>query len=218
MKRSASLWISHVCTVLFGIGSVWVICQQPAGQSVSWYLSFFLFCVVALAITLQEVPSPEALTRREIYRLWSVVAVVNLTACVIAKLVTASPLWTERDKLNFGIYGTATLVVIVTARLTGKKLTDPLVKGWVAFALKDIPQGFLAWLGGQHPEVLPIFITIVVGLVTIFLRLIQFGNPFQLLNWSREKQGLALAEYFNFLTWLAVGVVWAVHYFTLRGR
>ncbi|HSX42259.1 MAG TPA: hypothetical protein VLE93_02815 [Candidatus Saccharimonadales bacterium] len=213
MKRSALLWLSHVCTVLFGIGSVWVICQQPAGQSVSWYLSFFLFCVVALAITVQETPSPETLTRREVYRLWSIVAAVNLTACVTAKLVTSSPLWTEKDKLNFGIYGTATLVVVVAAWLTGKKLTDPLVRGWCAFALKDIPQGFLAWLGSHDPKVLPIILTIVVGLVTILLRLIQFGNPLQLLNWTREKQSLALAEYFNFISWAAVGVVWTVHYF-----
>jgi len=201
--------------VLFGIGSVWVISQQPAGQSVSWYLSFWLFCVVALAITVQEInlnPSSEAYERREIYWLWSIVATVNITACFTGKVLSASALWTAKDNLNFSIYAIATTIVVGNAFVTRKPLTDAVVRGWIGFALKAIPQFYLAWLMLDQPSAAPGIVAIGAGLVTITLRLIRLGNPLGMTSWNRQKKGLAIAEYPNFISWTLVGVIWLVHF------
>ncbi len=214
MKRSALLWLSHSCTVLFCIGSIWAIHQQPAGQSVSWYLSFFLFCIVALAITLQEIklgPSSEASERREIYGLWSIVATVNIGYCIFSKITSKSSFWTEKDDLNFKIYAIATIVVICIALLVRKPLTDAVVRGWIGFALKAIPQFFLAWLMFGQPTASPSLLALVAGLITIALRLIRLGNPLKWVDWNRQKKGLAVAEYFNFVSWASIGVIWLIH-------
>jgi len=215
LKRSLLVWISDICTVLFGIGQLYAISQQPAGQSVSWYLSFWLFCVVALAISVQEHklhPSDGARDRRWAYTLWSIVATINLIVSLAAKWFVASPLWKASDTLNSSIYGSTALVVVIVAALLRQPLHNPFVRGWLGFALKDGPQFFLAWLATQHPDVLPALLAIGAGLTTISVRLKMLGNPIHWKEWNPQQKGLAIAEYPNFISWASVGIVWLTYH------
>jgi len=193
--------------VLFGVGQVWQITNLPAKQSVSWYLSFFLFVLFALMIASHEcknTPSSSALERRWAYRLWLVVACINLGYSVIMKALVRAEIWATNDWINLSIFTCAFAISVSIALGKRLALTDSVSRGMFALSLKAIPQWWLAWVIVQTPGSAPSNLAILAGLITIAVRITMLGNP---ITWNRDQKGLALAEYSNFLSWGSVAVV-----------
>jgi hypothetical protein len=117
-------------------------------------------------------------------------------------------LWDIKDTLTAAVVGSAVLLTWLQARRLGLKITDPLVSGFLAVWFVGLPQITLTYkvfsvggaglAGGM----------ILAGHIGIMTRLGQLWFAIREAGWDRNRQGAALSEIANEVTWLLVTLAW----------
>jgi hypothetical protein len=217
-ERPILLWISDIATVVYCTGQALWSYHLTEGQKLSSYLTFWLFTLLGLWLASIDCSKKDTLKARETrwtYRLWVIGSGLDLALLLYLKVVKGYQIWLPIDTLNLSLaFGSAALMVTIGLVIGRKTIfNDPFVKGWVAVALKSLPQFVLAGMMLFIPKASPHWAAIIAGLITIAIRLKVLHSTARKERWTPERRGLQIAEWFNLISWTCVAIVavgWAI--------
>ncbi len=132
-----------------------------------------------------------------------------LGACVLVAAGTNPAYrWNTKDTTTLVTAAALTIVVLLMSAARRLPLNDPMVEASFAIAYKSVPQTLLAWKflaeGGSG---LP-GLAVVVGHITILIRLGQIYFIVKKAGWDRNRVWLAVSETANELSWVIATIAW----------
>lgn len=134
------------------------------------------------------------------YLVW----MVTLLAVVIAVAANAEYRWTVQDTVTFAV----TTVLVIAIAVLRRPLRDPMKLAFFAIACKSVPQLLLVWsVLDQGGSGIPVA-ALLVGHLTILIRLGQIYFIVREAGWERNRLWLAVSESAAELTWIAVTLAW----------
>ncbi len=177
------------------------------GVKISWLASWLAFLVINLALTIRaHFSQPSRVTLQTVltYSAWT----LAIASCLALLLWKGTERWDGKDTTTAVMLGLGVLVTWLAARHRGLPLTDPLVHGWLGVCFIGLPQLTLAYkiftvggaglAGGM----------LLAGHIGITTRLGQLWFAIREAGWDRNRQGAALSEIANEITWLLVTLAW----------
>lgn len=151
---------------------------------------------------------PSRITRQAVfvYVLWMVLC----ATLVIVALANDPSAWDRSETTISVIAALSAIIVIVVALLKGLSLSNPMVRSWLAIALKAAPQVAQAHklfiVGGTGLAGL----AIVGGHMTMLTRIGQLVFSIREASWDKNRWASFWSEMANWLTWVLVTIVWFV--------
>ncbi|MDP6574932.1 MAG: hypothetical protein QF755_00350 [Candidatus Peribacteraceae bacterium] len=201
--------IQFVCIAVFGYAQFCRMLRTTQGVSITWYLTFggFLLLNLLLMFRANQVKSSRT-TRQAIvsYAFLTIVVIVHVTTILFKGYV-----WDGNDTCTTFLSGLLITVIVIVARRCNLKITDAMVKGWIAVSLRTAPQFIMAykiWTVGGDGIAGAILIT---GHVTVLSRLGQVLYSLKEASWDRNRIATAMSEIANELSWTLVTVAWFVN-------
>lgn len=179
------------------------------GVSLTWLVFWGIFLLINLSLSIRANElQPSRITRQTVwtYATWTAVMITTTGIYLFGDgiLWTAIDTWTALIALA-GIAGT-----LHVGRRHALGVTDPLVRGYLAVFFKGVPQltlaGNIFLVGGSG---LSLF-AIVIGHLTVCSRLGQIIMSLREAGWDRNRQGSAISEIANEISWITVTVVWLI--------
>lgn len=194
--------------VLICGGQFFRFLETTEGQS----FSAILLIQVALAFNLWlAVPTHrEAKSRLSSQVVWSlsVWSVLNLSN-IFAVLISQVPYqWSVIDAITLAITGCGVLVLVFAIWYKNLPLADPLVKGVVALSCRMAPWVLMAYKIEVEGNAGVPGLSVVAGLVTTGIRVIQTGLVFRFEPDNRSAKWLFISESGTCFSWILVSVVW----------
>ncbi len=204
------LFALQIALALISGGSEFLrLLTTAQGVSLTWLASWLIFLLINLGLTLRShrlLPSRVTTQTVLTYGAWTTV----IAACLGALLWQGTELWDGKDTLTVILVGLGLTLTGFTAYRLGLGLADPLVHAGVAACFIGLPQLILAYkiftVGGQGMAGL----MLLAGHIGICTRLGQLWFAIREAGWDRNRQGAALSESANEITWLLVTLAWLV--------
>ena len=116
--------------------------------------------------------------------------------------------WNEKDTTTLVTTVFLTLAVLLMSYLQRLSLKDPMVKGSFAIAYKSVPQVLLAWKFLAEGATGTPGLSVLLGHVTIFVRLGQIYFMVREAGWDRNRTWLAVSETANEISWIIATAAW----------
>lgn len=177
------------------------------GVNVMMFIAFEVFIVLNLAITIglhRKQATRVTYQLLATYLLWFVAMGMNVGAV----LWRGDYQWGKNDLLTGAMAGSGVVATMAIAYHKGLGITDPIIKGWLAFCFKAVPQVMLGVKimaeGGRGLPAAAVW----MGHITIIARLCQIGIAVREGGWNRSTKGLAISEATNELSWVIVTIIW----------
>ncbi len=150
--------------------------------------------------------SPSRVTRQTIatYAIWFVL----ISAIIGAAATNPAYRWNERETTQLLTAAVLTVIVLVATAIQRRKLSDPMVKASFAIAYKSVPQALLAWKFLAEGASGTPGLSVVVGHLTILIRLGQIYFMVREAGWDRNRIWLAVSETVNELSWVVATAAW----------
>jgi hypothetical protein len=180
--------------------------QSISGVSITWFGLWLIFLLINLFLSMAALRHDRNRISKQTFVLYFV-WVIAMTF-VFAFLLWQGAAWTKVDTVTAMITISGSIAAIFIARIKHVPITDPMVQASFAVLCKAVPQLTLAWMiiefGGEgiSPYV------VVLGHITISLRLTQLWYASLEGGWARNRRGIAIGEVSNELTWIIATVVW----------
>lgn len=214
MFISRKTWLADLLFVLQIIGAS-VFCGAYAlrattdvtGSSIVQFslVGAFLFFCLTLSIGAYQT-KPDRATKQGIvtYVVW----LVLLFVVIGTTLSNEEYRWNDKETamLVMGLVLTGTVLVIGITSHT--RVTDPMMRGLFAIAFKAVPQVLLAWKFLAEGASGTPTASIIVGHITILIRLGQIYFMVRASGWDRNRKWLALSEISNEVSWIITTMVW----------
>jgi hypothetical protein len=152
--------------------------------------------------------APSRLTRQAIatYVIWFVL----ILAIISAAWTNPAYRWNEKDTATLVTAVLLTVAVIVVSYIRHLQIKDPMVKAFFAIAYKSVPQVLLAWKFLAEGASGTPGLSIIVGHVTILIRLGQIYFMVREAGWDRNRIWLAISEIANEVSWMVATIAWCV--------
>lgn len=168
---------------------------------VATYLLFHL----ALGIGAHRA-APSRVTRQAIftYAFWFVLIV----AIIGAAGTNPAYRWNEKETTQLLTAAVLTIAVLIVSAIQDRKMSDPMVKALFAIAYKSVPQVLLAWKFLAEGASGTPGLSVVVGHLTILIRLGQIYFMVKEAGWDRNRIWLAVSETLNEASWIIASAVW----------
>jgi hypothetical protein len=200
-------WTQMVAAVLFGVRQVSKMTVSVEGLTITSFACNLTFCILNLVLALRAhkvQPSKETSRAKWIY----ITGIFNYSALVMMMVMVAPRLWDYRDTITMGVVLIGAALVLIRFNF---QVAQPMVRGWLALALKGLPQIILAWKvwtdGGDGLD--PVMV-VVFHYLTLS-RLFQIWIIVREAGWDKNRIALATSEIGNELTWCLVTIAWLVH-------
>ncbi|MBI2065046.1 MAG: hypothetical protein HYT62_03285 [Candidatus Yanofskybacteria bacterium] len=150
--------------------------------------------------------SPSRVTRQTIatYAIWFVL----ISAIISAAATNPAYRWNERETTQLLTAAVLTVIVLAATAIQRRKLSDPMVKASFAIAYKSVPQVLLAWKFLAEGASGTPGLSVVVGHLTILIRLGQIYFMVREAGWDRNRVWLAVSETVNELSWVVATAAW----------
>jgi magnesium-transporting ATPase (P-type) len=150
--------------------------------------------------------SPSRITRQAIftYTLWFVL----ISAVFIVTGTNAAYRWNDKETAQLLTASILTVIVLATAIVQHKKLSDPMAKGLFAIAYKSVPQLLLAWKFVAEGASGTPGLSVIMGHFTILIRLGQIYFMVREAGWDRNRIWLATSETLNEISWIIASTAW----------
>ncbi len=203
-----AFFILQLILALISGGSQFVrLLTTAQGVNVSWLASWLTFLLINLTLTLRaHLSRPSRVTLQTVltYAAWTTVIAADLGVM----LWMGREVWDAKDTLTGAMVAGGVLLTVLWGRLRGLHLTDPLVSGLFAVCFIGLPQLTLAYKifteGGQGMA----GAMLLAGHIGITTRLGQLWFAIREAGWDRNRQGAALSEIANEVTWILVTAAW----------
>lgn len=179
------------------------------GVNVSQFtlVATYLTLHLALGIAAHRA-APSRVTRQAVatYAIWFIM----MLAIVIAVWTNADYHWSIHDTTTMMIAGAMTILVLVVGSFYRLSLVDPAIKALLAIAYKSAPQVLLAWkIMAEGGSGIPA-VSVVVGHLTILIRLGQIWFMVRESGLDRNRTWLAISETANEVSWIVATIAWLV--------
>ncbi len=199
---------------VFGFVSAFVWCGAQIlrayttleGASLAQYISFVLSFALGFSLALssrKENPGRIINQQLWLFGAWTVCGLVLLSV-----VATLDYRWTRGDTVSSLITAVGVVFTAVWATKRGLGIKSPMIRAWLSIFLKPVPQFLLVHKvfveGGAGITV----IAIVIGNVSIAMRLIPLIISAKTEGADKNKKWLIIAETTNQISWLAVTAVW----------
>ncbi len=206
------LFVLQLALALVSGGSEFLrLLTTSQGVNLTWLASWLIFLLINLALIIRAHrlrPSRVTLQTVLTYAAWTTV----IAACLGAMLWQGTELWDGKDTLTVSLVALGLTITGFIACRLGLGLTDPLVHAGLAACFIGLPQLILAYkiftVGGEGMAGL----MLLAGHIGICTRLGQLWFAIREAGWDRNRQGAALSESANEITWLLVTLAWLIRY------
>jgi hypothetical protein len=197
-------WIQVILALIFGGGQIFhMLTVSTVGVSTTFFGAWAVFTIFNLYLSFQAhsvQPSRATAQALSVYVLWILITTSNLGVLVFVGGLT----WTIVDTIS-----AATIVLGIAVIMGKREFKDPITKGLLAALFKGITHlalGAGIYLYGAEGVSL---LTLVVGHITINIRLGQIWYSIREAGWDRNRRGSFLSEAISEATWIATTAVWA---------
>lgn len=207
---SDALFVTQIiCAFIMGGTQFFRLIVTTQGQLLAMFVTMeaYLFLHLALALNAHRA-LPSRVTRQSIaiYATWLVV----LTADLFAFFVHSPVPWFDNDTRLIQLVLLGVVVLGAYVAVARVPMFDPMIKSVLAMLCKSLPQFLVVyevWLkgGAGIPG-----IAVVVGNITIIIRIAQVSVSVYEAGWERNRVWLLASEVMNDLSWAAVSVVWLI--------
>lgn len=202
-----ALFIIQIVGALLLGGSQFVrFLETTQGQLLSMFLLMQIYLGLHLVLALRAHQAQASRITAQavaIYATWSVLLATN-----IAAFITHGFVWKENDTRLVIIIATGAAFLVLGAHITRVAWGDPMLKSLFAMLCKAVPQFVMAFeiarVGGAG---LP-GLAMVVGNITIILRIVQVALSVREAGWERNRAWLLASEVVNEASWAVVSIVW----------
>jgi hypothetical protein len=197
-----------IAASVFVASQLSVMRESISGVSITWFGLWLVFLLINLFLSIAPLRRDRNRVSKQTFVLY--LAWVIAMAFVFAFLLWQGAAWTKIDTVTAMITVMGSIASIVVARIKHLPITDPMVQASFAVLCKSVPQLTLVWMiikyggDGISPYV------VVLGHVTISLRLAQLWYASLEGGWDRNRKGIAIGELSNELTWIVATVVWFI--------
>ena len=183
--------------------------ETVQGVALCEFILIIVFALINLWLaTGANRASPSRLGRQLVftYAFWSVL----VSGSIITALANGYT-WKGSDTSAIGAAVLLGIIGVFIARVVwGHGLTDPMVRGYFALVFKAWPQIVLAWvIATEGNRGLPLT-ALVVGHVTILIRITQIWMSIRESGMDRNRRAALMSELGNELSWVAVTISWAI--------
>jgi len=213
LRRLGSMWFTDflfyfqlVAASIFVLSQLSTMRESIAGVSITWFGLWLVFLLINLWLSIEPFRRDRDRVSRQTFAMY--LAWTLAMAFVFLFLLKQGAIWTMIDTVTALITLAGSIASIFIAQLKRISITDPMIQASFAVLCKAVPQLTLAWMivefggGGISPYV------VILGHVTISLRLTQLWYASIENGWDRNRRAIAIGEISNELTWLVVTVVW----------
>ena len=201
--------VQIICAFVFAGAYFWRSLHDVTGSSVAQFGLAVAYLVFHLLLGLgAHRVAPSRVTRQAIttYGIW----LFLVTAVGVATATNATYVWNKKDTTTLATAGVLTLVVLVLSHAQRLSPKDPMVKAWFAIAYKSVPQVLLAWKFLAEGASGTPGLSVVVGHLTILIRLGQIYFMVREAGWDRNRVWLAVSEGANELSWIVATAAWVL--------
>jgi hypothetical protein len=203
-----AFFVLQLVLCLISGGSQFVrLLTTSQGVNVSWLASWLAFLLINLGLTVRAhrlQPSRVTLQTVLTYSAWT----LAIAGCLALLLYQGTEVWDGKDTATTIMVSLGVLTTWLAARRRGLSLADPLVHGWFGVCFIALPQLTLTYkiftvggaglAGGM----------LLAGHIGITTRLGQLWFAIREAGWDKNRQGAALSELANEITWLLVTLAW----------
>jgi len=199
-------WTQMAAAIIFGVAQVIRMTSSVEGLTLTVFIFNLTFTALNLVLALrahQEQASRETKRARWIY----VMGTITYSSFIAVMLFKADTLWDQRDTIAATAVFIGASIVLIRYRF---KIAKPMVRGWLALAMKSIPQLILAWKvwnvggAGLSPTMVVIFHYLTLS------RLFQITIIVREAGWDKNRVALAVSETGNELSWIIVTIAWLI--------
>lgn len=195
-----------VAASVFVASQLSVMRQSISGVSITWFGLWLIFLSINLFLSIAPLRRDRNRISKQTFFLYLVWVIAMAVA--FAFLLWQGAAWTKIDTVTAMITSIGSIAAVGIARINHLPITDPMVQASFAVLCKAVPQLTLVWMiieyggDGISPYV------VVLGHITISLRLTQLWYASLEGGWDRNRRGIAIGEISNELTWIIATVVW----------
>ncbi len=209
-KFSADVFfgIQIIFALIFGLYQAYQLTISTKGFNVSWFIFWYLFTIINLMLAFKAYRQKKSRVTRQIiivYGIWLVLISINLFILIQGHKF----IWNERDSIATTIIIMGLLIIFSTKYFRKNGINDPLIKGWLAFLFKSIPQFLLAYSiyvlrdgSGIH------YLTIFAGHILVLTRIGQLLFSLRENKLDKNRKGSMISEFGNELSWIMVTIFW----------
>ena len=181
--------------------------EDVHGVSIVQFILAAAFVVFNLFLSLgAHRAQPSRVTKQAVvtYAVW----IFMLSAVVFAVGTNNAYQWSIQDTVTLAAAAVLVAGTLVITWQLRRSVQDPMVLAFLAIACKAIPQLLLVWKileeGGSG---IPL-VSVLVGHVTILVRLGQIYFMVREAGWERNRTWLAVSEGAAEITWIAATIAW----------
>ena len=207
MVADLLFWVQIIGAVIFCGAYVLRLVTDVTGFSLAQFGLATAYLVFHLALGIgAHRTAPSRVTRQAIatYVVWFV-----LGSCVLVAAGTNPAYqWNDKDTTTLATGVVLTAVVIFISTIRRLSLSDPIAKASFAIAYKSVPQVLLAWKFLAEGASGTPGLSVVVGHLTILIRLGQIYFMVREAGWDRNRIWLAISGMANELSWVVATIAW----------
>lgn len=203
--------IGVLCTFVFG--GAQSLRLQHVVQGYSWYLLWTCFSAINLFLAIPEWRAKRTWQSVQLvisHSSWLLMALLDLGALIGFN----TGVWSHHDTYAIvaAMMEIGTTVLIKHIWFPKLSLTDPILRGWYAAWFRAVPHVMLALTILNHGNMAVTGIAIVMGHVTITIRLtlLWITNREVLPKNRKNIWGSLLSEFWNETSWIAVICTWFI--------
>ncbi|MCL4501085.1 MAG: hypothetical protein M1438_04430 [Deltaproteobacteria bacterium] len=211
-KKSAAdlFFVLQLLLALISGGSEFLrLLTTAQGVNISWLASWLAFLLINLALTIRaHLTLPSRITLQAVltYAAWTMM----IAACLGALLWEGTQIWDLEDNLTALAVALGLIITVLAAYRLGLGLYDPLVHASFAACFIGLPQMTLTYKIFTEGGAGMAGLMLLAGHIGICTRLGQIWFAIREAGWDRNRQGAALSELANEVTWLLVTLAWLV--------
>ncbi len=181
--------------------------HDVTGSSLVQFGLVATFTLLHLALSIgahKSAPSRVTFQAIVIYCVWTVL----MTTIIGAVILNPSYEWNQRETTQLSTALSLTFAIFLFSLFSGKGPSDPIIKALLAISYKSVPQvllalKFLAEGASGTPG-----LSVLIGHVTIIIRLAQIGFMVKEAGWEKNRIWLAISETTNEVSWLFATIAW----------
>lgn len=199
--------VQIVFAVIFGVSYAQRATQDVAGTSVAQFglvLAFLAFSLALAAGAHRKEPTRASRQVIATYVIW----IALVTGMILAAWNNPDYHWSSKDTTFIEVAALLTVAVSLFGLLLGKGPRDAMMKALLAITYKAVPQAMLVWKFLDEGSSGTPLAAIVVGHITITVRLCQICFMGRGKKWDRDRLWLFVNEAANELSWIIATIVW----------
>ncbi len=199
-------WSQIVLAIVFGGSQFLKLLVSTEGINASWLISWELFLICNLLLAVRNFRAlRDRLSRQTvlIYSVWTLLIGADLSI-----LLFEAPSWSTLDSWSAILSSVGIAFAFAYSRQRKVPLSSPPTLAIVAVSAKSIPQLALAVSLGLNGSGGLSANALLVGHITILLRLAQLSYSARQTGWNQDRLASFSSELANELSWLVVTIVW----------